>query len=371
MNKIMGIDYTYGVIILVAFSAIYSIYGGLKAVAWTDVIQVVFLVGGGLLTTYLALDAVGGGQGFFAGLSALFEGAPEKFDMILEPEAIQIATGKTLDTLQTVSPDLVPMITDTIQIGSVEQYVVAGETQYKDAFNDLPGIAVLVGGMWIANLNYWGCNQYIIQRALAAKNTKEAQKGLAFAGYLKLLLPLIVVIPGIVAYQLSTGDNPAFNMDELLYDADKNTYIYDRTYPWLLGEYVGPGLKGLAFAALIAAVASSLSSMINSISTIFTIDIYKPHINKEASESRLVTIGRIVSTVALIIAAVISPLLGTLDQAFQFIQEFTGLISPGVVAIFLFGLFWKKQLLLPPYGQQYYQYLFLSLLNFYYLMYHL
>ena len=191
-------------------------------------------------------------------------------------------------------------------------------------------------------MSYWGCNQYIIQRALAAKSVKETQRGLAFAGYLKILLPLIVVIPGIVAFQLSQGANPVFNTDEILYNAENNSYVYDNTYPWLLGKFVGSGLKGLAFAALVAAIVSSSSSMINSIATIFTMDIYNPYFDKTASEGKLVNVGRLASATSLLVAAFISPLLGTLGQAYQFIQEFTGLISPGITAIFLFGLFWKR-----------------------------
>ena len=281
LKTIMGVSLLYGIIGLALFSALYSIYGGLKAVAWTDVIQVIFLIGGGLITTYLALNAVSGGEGAWSGFAQLVAKAPDKFDMIL--------------------------------------------TTDHPSYKYLPGISVLIGGMWIANLSYWGCNQYIIQRALGAKNLKEAQHGLAFAGYLKLLLPLIVVIPGIAAYVLQADIQKA-----------------DEAYPWLLNSFVPVGLKGLTFAALIAAVVSSLSSMTNSISTIFTMDIYKAYIKKSEDQSELVFIGRLASGVALIIAVLIAPQLATIDQAFQFIQDFTGLISPGVVVIFLFGLFWKR-----------------------------
>ncbi|MEJ2240260.1 MAG: sodium/solute symporter, partial [Gemmatimonadales bacterium] len=217
LEGIMGVNLWFGIIGLALFATVYSIYGGLKAVAWTDVVQVIFLVGGGLLTTYLALDAFGGGQGAIVGLSHLLSEAGDRFNMIL-------FRGELL-----YSDD-------------------AGITQ--DAYDLLPGLSVLVGGMWIANLFYWGCNQYIIQRTLAAKDIKEAQRGIAFAGYLKLLLPMIVVIPGIVAYALDAPISRG-----------------DHAYPWRLSEYVGPGLKGLAFAALIAAIVSSLASMMNSTST--------------------------------------------------------------------------------------------------------
>ncbi len=297
LHTIMGIPLMYGIIGLALFAAIYSIYGGLTAVAWTDVVQVIFLIGGGLLTTYLALDAVSGGNGFIAGFKELLEQAPEKFDMILQKGKLLI-------------PD--------------------GQGGMKDSYIDLPGISVLVGGMWIANISYWGFNQYIIQRGLAAKSVKEAQRGVIFAGFLKILIPLIVVIPGIAAFVLTK---------------DSSTVIEpsDKAYPWLLHEFVPVGVKGLAFAALAAAIVSSLASMLNSTATIFTMDIYKKFINKKVSETKMVTVGRITSFAALVIAVLTArPLLGNLDQAFQYIQEFTGFVTPGVVVIFCFGLFWKR-----------------------------
>lgn len=282
LSVVLGISITNSIIGLAVIAVAYSIYGGLKAVAWTDVIQVIFLVFGGLVTTYLALDAVSGGQGVFEGMQVIFEKAPEKFDMILSED--------------------------------------------NPFYKDLPGISVLIGGMWIANLSYWGCNQYIIQRALAAKSISEAQKGLAFAGYLKLIIPLVVVIPGIAAFVLQ---------------ADINRY--DEAYPWLLGNLVPTGIKGLAFAALIAAALSSLSSMMNSTATIFTLDIYKPFINKDASEKKLVAVGRMVGLGAVVIAVLVAqPLLGGQEQVFQFIQKYTGYVSPGIVVLFMFGLFWKR-----------------------------
>jgi SSS family solute:Na+ symporter len=205
-----------------------------------------------------------------------------------------------------------------------------GQGGMKDAYIDLPGISVLVGGMWIANISYWGFNQYIIQRGLAAKSVKEAQRGVIFAGFLKILIPLIVVIPGIAAFVLTK---------------DSSTVIEpsDKAYPWLLHEFVPVGVKGLAFAALAAAIVSSLASMLNSTATIFTMDIYKRFINKKVSETKMVTVGRITSFAALVIAVLTArPLLGNLDQAFQYIQEFTGFVTPGVVVIFCFGLFWKR-----------------------------
>ena len=293
LEGIMGVPLFWGIAGLALFATVYSIYGGLEAVAWTDVVQVIVLIGGGLLTTVLALDAYGDGAGVLAGLGRLVDDLPERFNMVLAPGEL--------------------LYTDD-----------AGATQ--DAYQLLPGFGVLLGGMWVANLFYWGCNQYIIQRALAAKSLKEAQRGLAFAGGLKLLLPLIVVIPGIVAFGLEAPIDKA-----------------DQAYPWLLGTYIGPGLKGLAFAALAAAIVSSLASMMNSTATIFTMDLYKTSIHPEASETRLVTTGRVVSLVAIVVAALTAyPLLGAIDQAFQYIQEYTGFISPGVLAVFVMGLFWKK-----------------------------
>ena len=281
IEQVIGVNYYYAIYAIAFFSAIYTISGGLMAIAWTDFIQVSFLVAGGLITCYLALDFVSDGQGFFTGLAMLKEKAPHMFDMILH--------------------------------------------QSHDSYKDLPGISVLIGGMWIINLNYWGCNQYITQRALAAKSLAEAQKGIMFAGYLKLFMPIIVVVPGIAVFVLHP---------ELAHP--------DGAYPYLLNKFLVPGVKGIAFAALVAAIVGSLSSKTNSIATIFTMDLYKSYINKGASEKSLVTMGRITTVVALVIAILVAPTLKGLGQAFQFIQEFTGLVSPGIFVIFLFGLFWKK-----------------------------
>ncbi|QCX37429.1 sodium/solute symporter [Aureibaculum algae] len=297
LETIMGVPMVYGVLGLALFAAAYSLYGGLSAVAWTDVIQVVFLILGGLVTTYLALDTVSGGNGFLAGLTRVYEEVPDRFAMILDKS----------------NPE----------------------------FKNLPGIAVLVGGMWVANLYYWGFNQYIIQRTLAAKSLKEAQKGILLAAFLKLIIPLIVVIPGITAYVMindpeimaSLGDAGLKNLPTL----DQA----DKAYPWLL-QFLPTGLKGVAFAALAAAIVSSLASMLNSTSTIFTMDIYKQYINKNANDKSTVGMGRISAGVALLIAALLAPQLGNLDQAFQFIQEYTGIVSPGILAVFMLGLFWKK-----------------------------
>ena len=285
LEVIMGIPMHYGVLGLALFAAAYSLYGGLSAVAWTDVIQVVFLILGGLVTTYLALNNVSEGNGVIAGLKEIYNSAPEKFSMILEPS----------------------------------------NPEYKN----LPGIGVLVGGMWVANLYYWGFNQYIIQRTLAAKSLEESQKGILLAAALKLIIPLIVVIPGIAAYVMIK--------DTAGFDAFKA----DNAYPWLL-KLLPPGMKGLAFAALTAAIVSSLASMLNSTSTIFTMDIYKQYIKPNATDKQTVNTGRLSACIALLIYGIMAPLLGGIDQAFQFIQEYTGVVSPGILAVFILGLFWKK-----------------------------
>ena len=285
LEVIMGIPMHYGVLGLALFAAAYSLYGGLSAVAWTDVIQVVFLILGGLVTTYLALNNVSDGNGVIAGLKEIYNSAPEKFSMILEPS----------------------------------------NPEYKN----LPGIGVLVGGMWVANLYYWGFNQYIIQRTLAAKSLEESQKGILLAAALKLIIPLIVVIPGIAAYVM-IKDTAGFD-----------TFKADNAYPWLL-KLLPPGMKGLAFAALTAAIVSSLASMLNSTSTIFTMDIYKQYIKPNATDKQTVNTGRLSALIALLISGIMAPLLGGIDQAFQFIQEYTGVVSPGILAVFILGLFWKK-----------------------------
>ena len=183
--------------------------------------------------------------------------------------------------------------------------------------------------MWVANLYYWGFNQYIIQRTLAAKSLKESQKGILLAAFLKLILPIIVVIPGIAAFVMIK--------DTAMYESFKP----DNAYPWLL-QLLPSGLKGLAFAALTAAIVSSLASMLNSTSTIFTMDIYKQYIRPNANDKETVNTGRISAAVALLVAGIMAPLLGGIDQAFQFIQEYTGVVSPGILAVFMLGLFWKK-----------------------------
>lgn len=280
IETVAGVDALYGMIFLAIFSVGYSLYGGLKAVAYTDILQVVLLVFGGLFLSYLALDAVADGAGMLAGFGVLTTELPGHFDMILSPES--------------------------------EHYM------------SLPGLSVLIGGLWIMNLSYWGFNQYIIQRALAAKDLKEAQKGIAFAAYLKLLMPLIVVLPGIAAVILYPQLSAA-----------------DQAYPSMM-DLMPSGIKGLVFAALVAAIVSSLASMTNSISTIFTMDLYSK-VKTGKAQTHYVFIGRIAALLSLIIALIVAkPLLGEFDQAFQYIQEFTGFFTPGIVVIFMMGMFWSK-----------------------------
>ena len=297
LETIMGVPQIYGVMGLAAFAAAYSLYGGLSAVSWTDVIQVFFLTLGGFATTYLALDLVSGGQGFIAGFKTIYEAAPDHFAMILDKS--------------------------------------------NHEYNNLPGIGVLVGGMWVANLYYWGFNQYIIQRTLAAKTLREAQKGILFAAALKMILPIIVVIPGIAAYVITKDPEIMDGLGDIAMNNLPDMNTADKAYPWLL-QLLPTGLRGLAFAALTAAIVSSLASMLNSTSTIFTMDIYKQYINPSADDRQTVNMGRFSALVALIIASIMAPLLGGIDQAFQFIQEYTGIVSPGILAVFMLGLFWKK-----------------------------
>lgn len=312
LETVMGIKLVWGVVGLAAFSILYSIYGGLKAVAYTDIVQVIFLIIGGIMTTYIALDLVSDGNGFFAGMGTLINELPLSFDMIFDA----------------------PKVDD-----SFDPLVASS----KDPYFDLPGVTILIGGMWIANLSYWGCNQYITQRALAGKNLAEARKGMAFAAFLKVLMPIIVVVPGIAALYLVQQNNGAVIdlMGSIDPDTGKTFIDNDRSYPTML-SFVPMGLKGITFAALIGAIVSSLSSMMNSTATIFTMDLYKNIFNKNASEKNLVTTGRIVGIVAVVIACLITPVLKGFNQMFGFIQEFSGFITPGVTVIFLFGLFWKK-----------------------------
>lgn len=286
---------------LYIIAGIYSIYGGLSSVAWTDVLQVVFLVGGGLVTAFFALSAVGGGEGVLAGINNIFTD-----------------------------------LTSGDHLNDSHLHLVIQQSHGPEAFANVPGIAAVVGAVWLTNLGYWGFNQYIIQKGLAAKSVKEAQKGLVFAGFLKILIPFIVCLPGICAYYISLHP-------EVMSGLQGSINVADDAYPWLVRNFTPTGVKGLTFAALAAAIISSLASMFNSTSTLFTMDIYKKYINKNASDKKLVNVGRLVSVCALVIAAIaVKPLLGGLDQAFQYIQEYSGFIYPGIVIVFGMGLLWKR-----------------------------
>ena len=293
ISSISGISTTICMYMLALF-AIFITLGGMKVIGYTDVIQVFFLILGGLVTTYIALNLVSekfGTTGVINGFRIMTQQANDHFHMIFK----------------------------------------------KDNANymDLPGLTVLIGGMWIVNLNYWGCNQYITQRALGA-DLKTARNGILFASFLKLLMPVIVVLPGIAAYVLHQQGN---FQTEMIQDGVVNP---DTAYPVLL-NLLPAGLKGLAFAALTAAVVASLAGKANSISTIFTLDIYKKRLYPDAGEKKMVNIGKITVIAAMLIAVIIAPMMG-IDKkgGFQYIQEYTGFVSPGIFAMFILGFFWKK-----------------------------
>lgn len=298
VSNISGIN-IYICIFALAFFAILITLGGMKVIGYTDVIQVFFLILGGLVATYVALNLVAdksGTHGMMAGLRLIMKEAPDHFHMIFKKD----------------NPNYV----------------------------SLPGLSVLIGGMWITNLNYWGCNQYITQRALGA-DLKTARSGILFAGFLKLLMPVIVVLPGIAAYVLY--QKGMFHTEML---SSSGAVDPNKAYPNLL-TLLPAGLKGLAFAALTAAIVASLAGKANSIATIFTLDVYKKAINKNADEKRLVNLGKITVVVAMFLGVIMSialgeKLMGEGKQGFNYIQEYTGFVSPGILAMFLLGFFWKR-----------------------------
>lgn len=298
VSEISGIEFYTCMILLAVFAIIITI-GGMKVIGFTDVIQVFFLVIGGLAATYIAVTLISGEDGF--------EGLKQGF---------QYMTQNHDDHFHMIYKD-------------------GASPQAHSNYMSLPGLTVLVGGMWIVNLNYWGCNQYITQRALGA-SLDTARNGLLFAAFLKLLMPVIVTLPGIAAYALY---QKGMFQAEMMQDG---VFNQDRAYPVLL-NLLPMGLKGLSFAALTAAVVASLAGKANSISTIFTLDVFRPYFAKDMSEAKLVWTGRIVIVVSMILAIVISPFMG-IDKkgGFQFIQEMTGLLSPGIFAAFIMGFFWKK-----------------------------
>ena len=308
MVSLGGFEISMQMLIIIGLfvvAGIYSIYGGLASVAWTDVMQVTFLVGGGLITAFVALGAMG---------DVLGTDALGAFAQIFT----DLTTGE-----HATDPHF---------------HLIIQESHDPEAYANVPGIVAVVGGVWLTNLGYWGFNQYIIQKGLAAKSIDEAKKGLIFAGFLKILIPFIVVIPGICAYYIMQNPETFASMD--LQGAINRS---DDAYPWLIRNFTPTGIKGLSFAALTAAIISSLASMFNSTSTLFTMDIYKKYINKGASDKKLVNVGRLTALAALVIAAVaVKPLLGGLDQAFQYIQEYSGFIYPGIITVFGMGLLWKR-----------------------------
>lgn len=325
----MEVDQVRLCIILGLFliAGIYSIYGGLSSVAWTDVMQVTFLVGGGLITAYFALDVIGQkvwGCGAMEALGNIFDWFKEQ------------PGDKHFNLIVTRNEELYPVINGvTDAAGNV--------TQKEDPFFTNPGLVLVFGALWLTNLGYWGFNQYIIQKGLAAKSLSEAKKGMVFAAVLKILIPFIVCIPGVCAYYIMNGTYDGTPIVDKLTDLQGSIGRSDDAYPYLIRNFTPTVIKGLSFAALAAAVISSLASMFNSTSTLFTMDIYKQFFNKNASESKLVKVGRLTSVSALVIALIaVYPLMGGIDQAFQFIQEYSAFVYPGVVVIFGLGLLWKR-----------------------------
>lgn len=293
ISSISEISFFWCVTGLTVFAIIVTV-GGMKVIGYTDVIQVLVLIIGGLVTTYLALSLLsehyGYGTNILKGLSVLRKEAPAHFHMIFQK----------------------------------------GDPYYKE----LPGLSVLIGGMLVNNLAYWGCNQYIVQRALGA-DLNTARKGILFAAFLKLLVPVIAVLPGITMYVLH---QKGLFQQEM---SDAGVIKPDHAYPTLM-NLLPAGVKGIAFAALTAAIVASLAGKANSIATIFSLDIYRKFFNKDVSEKKLVRVGRWAVLVSMIAAALVAPALRSLDQAYQFIQEYVGFVSPGVLAIFLLGFFWKR-----------------------------
>jgi solute:Na+ symporter, SSS family len=308
LEKMTGFSFMTCAIFLTIFAVIITL-GGMKVIGYTDVIQVVCLVLGGLATTYLALDLlsnkVGTGSGFFEGLSLIKQKADSHLHMIFTPNQYQVHDGKG---------------------------------GFIDAYKQLPGIMMfIIGGQWVNNLNYFGCNQYMTQRALGA-DMKTARNGVLFAAFMKMLMPFIVVLPGLAAFVLFQENADA----SIVNGITQNGIVKpDNAYPVLL-NLLPTGLKGLAFAALTAAIVASLAGKANSISTIYMLDIHKKYFNPNISEKQTVWIGRVAIIIAFIIALFVSPLLANFGQAFEYIQVYTGYISPGILSIFLLGFFWKK-----------------------------
>lgn len=300
IDGLLGGQYLHIIMVALAIAAILITLGGMKVIGYTDVIQVAVLIIGGLATTYMALTMVsekfGLGSSVLAGFNQLIKEAPDHFHMMLDKPTME------------------------------------SDQNYIDKYRILPGVLMYLGGQWVVNLNYWGCNQYITQRALGA-DLQTARSGLLFAGFLKLMMPVIVMLPGIAAYVLYKGGHlPEFSGK------------MDSAYSAIL-SFLPSGLKGLSVAALTAAIVASLAGKANSISTIYTLDIHKKYINKRADETKMVWIGRTVVVIAMLIAVIFTwdDLLGIgAEGGFTFIQKYTGYFSPGVFAVFILGMFWKR-----------------------------
>jgi SSS family solute:Na+ symporter len=308
LEKMTGFSFMTCAIFLTVFAVIITL-GGMKVIGYTDVIQVVFLIFGGLATTYLALDLlsnkVGTGAGVFEGLNLIAEKADSHLHMIFKPNQYQVHDGKG---------------------------------GFIDAYKQLPGIMMfIIGGQWVNNLNYFGCNQYMTQRALGA-DISTARNGVLFAAFMKMLMPFIVVLPGLAAFVIFQENADA----SIVNGITQNGIVKpDNAYPVLL-NLLPVGLKGLAFAALTAAIVASLAGKANSISTIYVLDIHAKFFNKNLTEKQTVWTGRVAIVISFMIALIVSPLLANFGQAFEYIQVYTGYISPGILSIFLLGFFWKK-----------------------------
>lgn len=294
------------IFVLFVIAGSYTIYGGLAAVAWTDVLQTAFFIGGGFLTAWITLQQIGS---------------------IFDTNAIGMLHKMYVD------------LTSGGNAGDPHLHLIIRESVNPDTFSNSPGIAVIIGGLLLTNIGYWGCNQYIIQKGLAASNIKEGRKGLVFAGIMKLFIPFFILIPGLCTYYM------LHHQPEIVASMNMDNYIdkSDNAYAWIIQNFAPTGIKGLAFATIIAAIVSTLASIINSTSTIFTMDIYKRFFNPTASDRKLVHTGRVVSICALILAFIATkPLLVDTDQAFYYIQENSAFIYPGMVIVFCLGLFWKR-----------------------------
>lgn len=305
INNLMGGEYFHIIMLVLAVFAIIITLGGMRVIGFTDVIQVVVLIVGGIATTYVALTLVsehfGLGKDVLAGFNKLLEDSPQHFHLIVDKPTAESSQA------------------------DINKYLM------------LPGIGMYLAGIWIVNLNYWGCNQYITQRALGA-DLKTARTGLLFAGFLKLLMPVIVMLPGIAAYVLYKNGALQNEM------APNGNFQADNAYSAILG-FLPDGVKGMALAALTAAIVASLAGKANSIATIYTLDIYKKYINKGAQDKKLVGIGKLTIIVSIVIAVLFTwnDTLGIGGAGgFTFIQKYTGFISPGVFAMFLLGMFWKR-----------------------------